>query len=154
MTLNGKQLEAAELMARGLNDVEISKEINKTRIWVGQLRNNEEFLMYEQSVRENMVENAREMAVGNQMQDIQNCRRKARHVSDKIHNLSLQLLDKFEEKIKLLDADEIKGASLASNLKATCDALKFALDVDYQLLGVDKLLQELNEIKKASGNPK
>lgn len=148
--LNSRQLEAAELIARGASEGEVIALCGKSRSWIQALKRREDF----QAAVEAAISKAQEVIAEQTKEaitsDLEQFRNQFKEAANLLYNSSTTYLKKIQQRVELLDTEEISASRLAQSLKHGADSLVVALEVGKAALGIDELSEQIDELAKIS----
>lgn len=148
--LNSLQLEAAELLARGKGEVEVANACGKSRSWVQGLKRRDDFQLAVEAARNRASQAIADESRKAIVNDLAQFRVRFATASDLLYESATKYLEKINQRIDELCIDEISPMRLSQALKSGADVLVVALEVHKAALGLDEVIQEVDEIKKIS----
>ena len=146
--LNSLQLQAAELVARGASENEIASICGKSRSWVQALKRRTDF---QSAVNESVSkagEVIREQTKEIIISDLERFQAQFRDAANLLYDTATAYLEKIKERVDTLNAEEISTNRLGQSLKNGGDSLMLALEVGKASLGIDQLLEDIDDLKK------
>lgn len=148
--LNSLQLQAVELIARGIGEAEIANLCGKSRSWVQGLKRREDFQqaveVAKQRINEVIVEETKKAIVN----DLEQFRTRFNDAATLLYGATTKYLEKVNLKIDEIKIEEISPSRLPHFLKSGADTLLIALEVNKAALGLDEVMKEINDIQKLS----
>lgn len=146
--LNSLQLQASELIARGIGEAEIANVCGKSRSWVQALKRREDFQqaveIAKQRVNDLIVQETKKAIVS----DLEQFRNRFNDAATLLYDAATKYLEKVTKKIDELEVQEISTSRLSQSLKSGADTLVIALEINKAALGLDELMKQIDDIQK------
>lgn len=150
--LTTAQLQAAELVARGKTELQIADAIGVSRACVTKWKDSPEFQQAIQDALENFKLTIKQVTTSAILADIEDSRKRIVRARTLIYESATELMEKLQRRISQFTEEEMemmKPQQVAQALKMTADTLTVAISIDTTLLGVDRVIKDIEGIKKA-----
>lgn len=148
--LNSLQLQAVELIVRGVGEVEIANLCGKSRSWVQGLKRRKEFQQAVEAAKQRVTQVIVEETKKAIVSDLEQFRTRFNDAATLLYDAATKYLNKVNKKIDELQTEEISPSRLSQSLKSGADVLVIALEVNKAALGLDELINEIDGIQKLS----
>lgn len=150
--LTTAQLQAAELVARGKTEAQIAAALDVSRACVTKWKDNPEFQLAIQDALDNFKSTIKQVTSNAILADIEDSRKRIVRARTLIYDSATDLMEKLQRRISQFTDEEmelLKPQQVAQALKMTADTLTVAIAIDTTLLGVDRVIKDIEGIKKA-----
>ncbi len=146
--LNSLQLQAAELIARGVGESEVANVCGKSRSWVQGLKRREDFQQAVESSKQRVTEVIVEETKKAIINDLEQFRNRFNDAATLLYDVAIKYLNKVNQRVDELKIEEISPSRLSQCLKSGADTLVIALEINKAALGLDELMKEVDDIQK------
>ncbi len=145
---NSLQLQAAELLACGLSEVEIAKACGKSRSWVQGLKRREDFQQAVEAAKQRLGQVIVQETKKAIVTDLEQFRNRFSNAANLLYDAATKYLEKVNQKVDELKTEDISASRLPQALKSGADVLVIALEINKAALGLDELMKEVDDIQK------
>lgn len=146
------QIDAAQMVAKGLTDVAIAESLGRSRRWVQSQKQLPEFVELVEEFTENYKQAIIEDNNENLQEILKNSRQRMRRTCEMLFSTCDILVEKLSIRLKDIDPEDLKVNQLPQALKQLTDCYKSAIDIETQSFGIDRIIKELENIRKVLDN--
>ncbi|MEA5559070.1 hypothetical protein [Nodularia spumigena] len=151
MTLNAVQFQAAQLLAEGKTEIQTAEMVGKSHSWVQKLKTQPDFQEALEDCKKQLMGIIKEAGKEDLLQEIREHRARLKRATDLIHSVSFSLLQKIEKRVAEIEDDDLPAKSITQNFKQAIESLSIGVNLENQMIGIDKLVGQMEEIDKLMG---
>lgn len=151
MALDALQIRAAHLLASGETIDHVSRIVGRSPKWINNNKNDPEFREYLEAYTRELHQSIRHQGIEEYKAEIFRYRERTRRRVEAVDAISFKLLEAIEERLKDFDVAAIPARSLPTAIKQITEVVNLAQTWEEQMLGLDKLAQNMLKIEALGG---
>ncbi|HYW19106.1 MAG TPA: hypothetical protein VE956_07260 [Nodularia sp. (in: cyanobacteria)] len=153
MSLNAVQFQAAQLLAEGKTEIQTAEMVGKSHSWVQKLKTQPEFQEALDDCKKQLMGIIQQAGKEDLLQEMREHRERLKKTTDLIHSVGFSLLQKIEKRVAEIEDDDLPARGITQNFKQAIESLAAGVTLENQMLGLDKLVEQMGTIQKMMGTP-
>jgi hypothetical protein len=148
------ELQAADMVARGIQNTQICQHLGRSPAWLEQLNRSDSFRERVNGYRQQYMASIQQATQQNIFEDIQYSQRWTRIVRTELLELSLSLVSKAHRATLEITEEELLAMPVKQRFeicRIAAEVAGKALDVDDRLLGIERLVKNMEAIERLGG---